>query len=148
MSEELSWAERRRANAKLQAERLTARKAAESAQASEYLKQFAVAAKKNGLAPIPLVAINSKGATAATGLVGWYLRADKSAGFDTHGNYYFLQRDLSFIDRLRGVSINKSDPPLILGAGGRDGETMDLTARLSELLPDWRNIAFGAFDAD
>ena len=48
-----TWAEQRRQNARLQADRLREREAAESAQAAEYLRRFISAARRTGLDPEP-----------------------------------------------------------------------------------------------
>lgn len=134
------WTQQRRENARLQAERLAARQAAESAQAREHLQRFVAAAASAGLAPVPLKVrgFGGKG-QARTPLLGWYLKVDQSLAVDTDGHFYLLIADLSLKERVKGMTPRPSSPPLILGKGGRDGEQMDLTDALSRLLPGWRS---------
>ncbi len=120
---------------------LDAQQAAESARASDFLRQFVRSAAESGLAPEPLMARGYGGkGSAKTPLSGWYLKADKSLAVDTDGNFYILTTDLSLLDRVRGVAPNPVPAPLVLSKGGRDGEQMDLTAKLDELLPGWRRL--------
>lgn len=82
----------------------------------------------------------SGGRTARTPLRGWYLRKDHKAGIDIEGNFYLLTRPLTVLDVLRGVTPRPSRPPLVLGAGGRDGDSVELTDALERLLPKWRGF--------
>ncbi len=136
---EQSWAEQRKLNAQLQAQRLRERQAAESAQARSYLLSFVAAAKRVGLEPEALY-VNSgdRGHRAKTGRSGWYLKADQSVAVDTEGNYLVTVGPLTLKERLRGVRVDPVDPPLILGKGGRDGEQLDLTDALDARIPSWR----------
>ncbi len=138
MSEE-SWAEQRRKNAVARSELLRAQEAAESQVAAGYLRQFAAAAKATGLQPEPLV-VTRPGTSrkARTPLTGWYLKEDRSVGMDGAGEYYLLTAPLSLVEGLRGVNPEPSPPPLILGKGGRDGESIDLTEALTKRIPNWR----------
>jgi hypothetical protein len=61
-----------------------------------------------------------------TGITGWYLRRNRSLGADADGNYYILGTPASLRARLLGVRISPSDPPLTVGLGARDGESMPL----------------------
>lgn len=125
--------------AKLRHQMLVDQQVAESAKATDFLLQFVRSAYESGLIPEPLFARGYGGrGRAKTPLKGWYLKNDRSLAVDTEGNYYILTTDLSVLDRIRGVTPRPSPPPLILSQGGRDGESMDLTTKLSELLPGWR----------
>ena len=136
-----SFAEQQASNARLRQEMLDQRHAAESAQAASFLKQFVAAAKASGLAPTELVVRGYGGkGSAKTPLKGWYLKNDHSLAVDEDGNYYVLIEQLSLKDRIKGMTPKPKAPPLILGAGGRDGESIDLTAKLTELLPSWRHL--------
>lgn len=136
------WAQTRRENALLQAQRQKERQAAEANQAKEYLRRFVVAAQQSGLAEEQLFVKGYGGkGQAKTALRGWYLKADRSMAVDVDGNFYLLIAELTLIDRLRGVTLSPSDPPLILGAGGRDGESIDLVDALKKLLPDWKRLS-------
>ena len=137
-----SFADEQASNAMLRRRMLEEKQKAESARASEYLMQFVESAKEQGLPTEPLIVRGYGGkGTAKTPLVGWYLKNDRSMAVDVDGNFYLLIEQLSFKDRLTGVTPKPSAPPLILGAGGRDGESIDLTAKLTELLPKWRRSA-------
>ncbi len=139
---ESSWAEQRRENARLQAEKLAAAQAAETAQARGYLRTFVTAAQAAQLPAEPLV-VHARGGKGSvrTPLQGWYLRVDRSMAVDTDGNFYLLQAHLTLRDRLRGYTPTPDDPPLVLGYGGRDGESIDLVDALTRLLPTWREAS-------
>lgn len=88
------------------------------------------------LSPLTVRGIN-KG-HAKTPLRGWYLKVDHSVGVDQEGNFYVLKSFLSLPERLKGVTPEPSAPPLTLGYGGRDGESIDLVDALTKILPTWR----------
>lgn len=137
-----SWATQRRENARLQAERLATRKAAESAQAAEYLRRFVRAAAAANLKPEPLQVQGRGGkGRARTQLLGWYLKVDQTLAVDTDANFYLLTGEVGIKERLKGATPRPSPPPLALGVGARDGESMDLTDALSRLLPAWRELS-------
>lgn len=140
-AEEQTFAQKQANAAKLKRVLLSSEHARESAEASAFLLQFVQSAREAGLPSEPLMARGYGGkGSAKTSLKGWYLKADRSLGVDTDGNYYILTKDLSLLDRVRGVMLKPTAPPLTLGKGGRDGESMDLTAKLDELLPKWRRV--------
>lgn len=135
-----NWAEQRRKNAALQAERLREREAAESAAAAKHLEAFIAAARRDGIDPEPLFVSAKDGKhRAKTPLKGWYLKADHSVAVDEDGNFYILIAPLTLGERLRGVKPTPSPPPLILGKGGRDGEQIDLVEALDMRNPRWRD---------
>ncbi|ROR72645.1 hypothetical protein [Bogoriella caseilytica] len=134
------WAEQRTEAARVHAERLQARQNAEHAQAEQLLRAFAEAAAQHGLDAEELrVKGYGGGGTVRTALRGWYLRQDRSAGVSTAGDFYVLTAPLGLLDRVRGVRPEPSRPPLVLGAGGRDGDSIDLPEALERLLPGWRD---------
>ena len=137
MSMDSTWAEQRRQNARLQAERLREREATESAQAAEYLRLFIGAAHRTGLEPEPLHVRAGDGKQAKTPYRGWYLKADTSVAVGEDGKFYILTAPLTLAQRLRGVKPEPSPPTLILGKGGRDGEQIDLTEALTMRIPTW-----------
>ena len=60
---------------------------------------------------------------------------------DVEGRYYLLASPRSLRARILGVTVPPSDPPLQVGAGGRDGESIALDALLAMRLnagSDWR----------
>lgn len=132
-----SWQEQRRSNAAARARQLAAQEAAESVRAQGFLNRFVEAAVARGLAPEPL-RVTDGVRVARTPLVGWYLKADRSAAVDRDGHFYILTAPVGFRERLRGVQPRSSPPPLILGRGGRDGEQIDLVDALDNVLPEWR----------
>jgi hypothetical protein len=105
------------------------------------LLDFVQAARDRGLTPVPLEARARTGrATYRTGLTGWYLKRNRTVGVDTAGDFYVLSAPASLGARLTGVTLVPSDPPLVVGAGGRDGESIPLDELLTLRLQggkDW-----------
>lgn len=139
MSEQ-AWRERRRDAAAAQAARFSERQDAEHRRAAALLERFAAVAA----AQLPPEALRVQGygrrGSARTTLTGWYLRQDRTVGVDVSGRYYVLTAPLSVIDRLRGVDPRPTPPPLVIGAGGKDGESIDLPDALERLLPGWQRL--------
>lgn len=134
------WSQQRKIAAQEHADRLAAKQQAESDRAQAMIDTFIMAAEDAGLEPYPLMATAyQERFRAKTNITGWYLRQDKRAGIDTAGRFYLLSMPLSFLDRFRTVTPPQSMPPLVLGAGGKDGESLDMDQALTRLLPDWRN---------
>lgn len=132
------WRVRRREAAAAQAARFDERQAAEHARAAELLARFvAVAREQLPAEPLRVRGYGGRGST-ATPLRGWYLRRDQSVGVDVTGNFYVLTAPLSLLDRVRGLTPDPTPPPLVIGAGGKDGESIDLVDALERLLPGWR----------
>ena len=127
MEEQESWRERRREASAVQAAALQRRKAAETAQARALLAEFIRKLQERGTEPRPLRAqVAGSGASYRTNLTGWYLRRNKTVAADPEGNFYLLGVPASLKARLFGVRILPSDPPLTVGLGARDGESMPL----------------------
>jgi hypothetical protein len=135
------WARRRREAAQVQADRLTRRRELESERARELLRGFVAEAHRRNIPPGPLLARAGDGPpTYRTGLDGWYLTRDGAVGVDVEGRYYLLASPRSLRARMLGVTVPPSDPPLQVGAGGRDGESVALDALLAMRLDegsDW-----------
>jgi hypothetical protein len=138
---ETSWRDRRREAAAEQAAALDRRRAQETAKAHDLLVDFVAQAKAAGIEPQPLRAqVVGSGASYRTNLVGWYLKRNKSLAVDADGNFYLLGVQASLKARLSGLHIEPSDPPLTVGLGARDGESMPLKELLHLRLaagPDW-----------
>ncbi len=129
------WREDRRASAAAHADALARKQAAESQQARALIATFVEQALADGPAPVELRARSYDGrARYRTPLRGWYLRRDESVAVDTAGEFYVLSTPASLAARVRGVVPAPSDPPLVLGAGGKDGESLDLTQALARVL--------------
>jgi hypothetical protein len=131
-----NWREQRRAAAAAQADALARRDAQESAQARAMLQDFVVRAHERGLETVRLDVRGYGGKGVARSQVhGWYLRLDKGVGVGEDGEFYVLIAPLSLLDRLRGVTLTPTDPPLIIGKGGGDGDTIDMANAIARLLP-------------
>lgn len=129
------WREQRREAAGAHAEALAARQRAESARAQTLIDEFLGDARARGVAPVPLHARSYDGRTRyRTPLQGWYLRRDETVGIDTDGRFYVLTAPPSLVARFRGVQPTPQDPPLVIGAGGKDGESIDLPEALARVL--------------
>lgn len=143
MSED-EWRSRRSEAAAAQADRAARAKAAETVRARAVVAEFVVRAREQGLATSELLArAGDQSGTYRTGLVGWYLRRDGSLGVTTDGEWYVLVAPKSLRSRLAGVRLEASDPPLQVGAGARDGESIALTALVELRLAagdDWELV--------
>lgn len=90
------------------------------------IDQFIQDAKAAGIRPAPLRAVLYSGQSVKTDKVGWYLRKNESLAIGDDGSYYVLTVPGGLKERLRGVKLTPSSPPLVVGKGGRDGEAGDL----------------------
>lgn len=107
---------------------------AESQEAQRLIDEFVIAARERGVAPVPLRARLLNGREVKTDKQGWYLRRNHSIAIGIDGGYYQLTVPGSVLDRWRGVRLEPSPPPLVVGRGGRDGETGDLKEFLARAL--------------
>jgi hypothetical protein len=99
---------------------------AESKKAQVLIEAFLADATAAGIAPEPLRATLYTGQSVKTDKRGWYLRKNQSLAIGDDGSYYVLTVPGGLRERLRGVKLTPSAPPLIVGKGGRDGESGDL----------------------
>lgn len=106
----------------------------EAARAQVLIDQFIADAKAQGLEPRPLKATTMDGHVVRTDKVGWYLRTNHSLAIGTDGNYYSLTVPGGVMARFKGVKLEPSLAPLVVGRGGRDGETGDLKEFLAWVL--------------
>ncbi|HLR27229.1 MAG TPA: hypothetical protein VK086_00945 [Ruania sp.] len=140
MSSSSQWAQQRREAAAEHERRLHERQRAEARKAQSMLDRFLQAANHQQLAAEPLVVQGYGGrGKARTPLRGWYLRVDRTCAVGTDGSFYVLTAPLSAWDRLRGVRPEPKDPPLLIGAGGKDGNAIYLSEALERLLPGWQD---------
>lgn len=131
------WAEQRREAALVHEQRLRERQAGETARARALVAQFLERARARGVEPEPLLARDySGGGPYRTGLRGWYVRTNRSAAVGEDGEFYVLTVAGGFLARVRGSRPAPSDPPLVLGKGGRDGESIDLRDALDRVVPE------------
>jgi hypothetical protein len=98
----------------------------ESKQAQVLIDRFVADARERGIAPIPLQAKLYNGQSVKTDKVGWYLRKNQSLAIGEDGSYYVLTVPGGWRERLSGVKLKPSPPPMVVGKGGRDGESGDL----------------------
>lgn len=141
---ERDWAAERREAAATHAERLRQRQQAEHDRAAALLRAFvAVAVDRLPAERLRVLGYGGRG-SARSDVTGWYLRTDRSAGMSTAGEFYVLTAPLGLRDRLRGVALRPTPPPMVLGAGGKDGESVDLPVALERLLPGWQDAAPGS----
>ena len=127
MDDQSTWRAERREAAAAHAAALERRRAAETAQARKLLTDFVEKVKAQGVEPEPLRAqVVGSSASYRTGVTGWYLRRNRSLGVDVDANFYILGVPAGLKSRLLGVRVTPSDPPLVVGQGARDGESMPL----------------------
>jgi hypothetical protein len=109
---------------------------AEAARAQQLIDEFVDKAGKAGITAVPLQARLLSGQLVRTDRTGWYLRLDRSIAIGTDGGYYQLLVPGGLRERIRGVQLKPSPPPLVVGRGGKDGETGDLTFFLDRRLAE------------
>ena len=118
-----------RANYYVEAQRR--RSEQESAEAQVLVDRFVAQATQAGLATEELTARPWSGrGRYRTGVVGWYLRRDRSVGVGLDGGYYVLVVAPERFGRWRTVPVDPSPPPLQVGQGARDGESVALDVLL------------------
>ena len=98
----------------------------ESRQAQVLVDAFVRDARARGIAAEPLRATLFDGRSVKTDKAGWYLRKNKSLAIGEDGSYYVLTVPGGLRERRAGVKLQPSPPPLLIGKGGRDGESGSL----------------------
>ncbi|WBB81575.1 hypothetical protein O7606_09540 [Micromonospora sp. WMMD882] len=135
------WREQQRHAVRAHAEADARARAAEQATAAELVAGFAAEATRRGLRTTRLTAVSYDGrGRYRTGLTGWYVDRARTRAVDTRGRFYLLSVPPGVRSRLFGATPPPSPPPLVIGRGGRDGESMPLAALLSQRLAagdDW-----------
>lgn len=125
------WRDQRAEAAEQHARSLRRRQAAESAQARALIAEFVSDATARGIAPVTLRATSYDGrARYRTSTRGWYLRRNQTVAVGTDGEFYLLSVPRRVTSWFSGATLEPSDPPLILGKGARDGESIDLVDAL------------------
>lgn len=95
------------------------------------MRDFVAQAKATGIEAHRLTARPYSGrSTLKTDVVGWYIKRDCSVGVSVEGDFYLLHAPGGWSARLKGVHLDPSDPPLELGRGARDGESMPIAKAL------------------
>jgi len=107
----------------------------EAAKAQALLDRFVTRA---GQASVPTEELMARPWTGSgryrTGVVGWYLRRDRSVGVSVDGGYYVLVVAPVRFGRWRTVRLKPTPPPLVVGQGGRDGDAVALDVLLEKRL--------------
>jgi hypothetical protein len=67
-------------------------------------------------------------------VTGWYLKQNETVAVDVDANFYVLSVQGGLVARFTGTTITPSDPPLVLGLGGRDGESLDMSEAVDRIL--------------
>ncbi|MET8119626.1 hypothetical protein [Micromonospora sp. NPDC005189] len=136
------WRERREQAVRAHADADARTRAAEQATAAELVTRFAADAAGRGLRTVRLTATAYDGRHRyRTGLTGWYVDRAHTRAVDTRGGFYLLTVPVSLRSLLFGAAPEPSPPPLVIGRGGRDGESMPLEVLLRQRLAagdDWR----------
>ncbi|GAA4462347.1 hypothetical protein [Phytohabitans houttuyneae] len=133
--DQAEWHRRRRHAVTVHAEAQERLRAVEVAQARALVADFVRRARERGLATEPLVARAYSGrGRYRTGLRGWYLKADRSIAVAEDGVFHLLAVPASLRARITGVTLRGDDPPLVVGRGGRDGESIPLATLLEQAL--------------
>jgi hypothetical protein len=130
-----SWREQKSLNARHLADELERRQRRESEQAAAMLREFVAQATAKGIEPVRLHARGYNGSTRyKTNVTGWYLKQNETVAVDVDANFYVLSVQGGLVARFTGTTITPSDPPLVLGLGGRDGESLDMSEAVDRIL--------------
>lgn len=106
-----------------------------SRRARPLVAEFVRRAREQGLRPVPLRARAYSGtATYRTRLTGWYLQPAGPLAVGEDGEFYLLVAAPGLAALVRGVHVEPSPPPLAVGRGARDGESMSLQELLERRL--------------
>ena len=95
----------------------------EAAAAQVLIDEFVAEAKQRGMPTVPLKARTLDGHLVKTDKRGWYLRQNHSIAIDEDGGYHYLVVPGGWKERFTGVKLRGTQPTLVIGRGGRDGET-------------------------
>ncbi|MFI0794549.1 hypothetical protein ACH4OY_17965 [Micromonospora rubida] len=131
------WRDQQRRAVRAHADADARQRAAEQAQAAELVAWFVAEATRRALPTTRLTArgYNGRGRY-RTRLTGWYVDRAETRAVDVRGRFHLLTVPGGLRARLFGVDPQPSPPPLVVGAGGRDGESIPLRTLLTRLLDD------------
>ncbi|PPK97933.1 hypothetical protein CLV92_10283 [Kineococcus xinjiangensis] len=129
------WRRRRSEDAEARAAVHERARAEEHRRARDLLAGFVAELHRRGIPPVALRA-GADGPRHRTGLQGWYLKRNGSLGVSTEGDYYVLAVVPSLRERLTGIRLQPGDPPLQVGRGARDGESVALAELLRQRLAE------------
>lgn len=129
-------ASRRRRDAMLRDELSRSNSLNESTRAQKLVDEFVAAARVRRIPTVPLRARLLDGHETRTDKTGWYIRRDHSIAIGEDGHYYVLTVPGGLRERMRGVRLEPTPPPLVVGRGGRDGDSGDLSFFLARRLDE------------
>ena len=109
-------------------------KRAEAIAAQVLIDDFVATARAKGIPTQRLLATQLDGRVVKTDKAGWYVNKKKSVAIGESGQWYVLTVPSSTWGWLRGVKLQPSLPELVVGRGGRYGESGDLTDFLQRML--------------
>lgn len=109
----------------------------ESIAAQVLVDEFVATAAQRGLRPEPLRALLMDGTRVKSDQVGWYVNKGQTLAIGPDGRFFQLLTTGGRFARFTGVKLAPSPPPLVIGRGGRDGETGDLKDFLERALADY-----------
>ncbi len=109
----------------------------ESIAAQKLVDEFVATAKARALVPEPLRATLMDGTRVKSDQVGWYVNKAQTLAIAPDGRFFQLLTTGGRLARFTGVKLAPSPPPLVVGRGGRDGETGDLQDFLARALNDY-----------
>ncbi|MGN9777399.1 hypothetical protein ACTMS0_16780 [Micromonospora sp. H33] len=133
----MDWRERQRRAVRVHAAADERRRAAEQAEAADLIAWFVAEADRRGLRPERLTARSYDGrGHYRTRLRGWYVDRARTRAVDVDGRFHLLTVPGGLRARLFGADPQPSPPPLVIGAGGRDGESIPLRTLLARRLAD------------
>jgi hypothetical protein len=116
------------------AELAAAQARGESREAQKLIDEFVAAAKAKGITAHRLRARLYGGQSVKTDKLGWYIRKNESIAIGEDGAYYVLTVPGGLRERFSGAKLTPSPPPLVVGRGGKDGESGDLADFLKRRL--------------
>lgn len=114
---------------------------AQARRAASMVRGFAAKAIQTDIKPVRFKARSYDGRMwYRTPLRGWYLKRDRSVGVSVDGQFYVLSAPTRLRSWLTGTDVPAADPPLELGRGGRDGQSIPLADAIEKRLTagnDW-----------
>ena len=126
----------RREAARRLAELAASARRGEAQAAQVVIDDFVVRARQQGLEPVKLEAMLLDGRTVRTDKTGWYVNKRHSLAIGEGGEWYVLTVTAGAMSRFTGVKLTASPPELVVGRGGRDGESGDLVEFLDRVLAE------------
>ena len=118
------------------ADMAAAGKRAEALSAQVLIDAVVATARERGIPTERLMATQLDGRVVKTDRAGWYVNKKKSVAVGEGGEWFILTVPSSAWGRFTGVKLHPSPPELVVGRGGRDGESGDLSEFLQRVLDE------------